>query len=382
MKEALKQGPYSNNNAKPSWFDVLVKNIITKITSFYNGKLVSFNLKTILPAGFSPLLLIVDRNFYQEFTITLPIDNKKDLKKVLSLEYPNVDGFFTYIHPSEQGQSSITVWKFSKAVPAAFIMLPESFLFTHALKLNHFIYSEINHVYFTRTSQGISSLPKNDLINSVEKFANASSTFVEYNTVISKDKYKGELFKSLISMKLQYFTCFMRPSNIPKIKQKLAVLLSTLFFVPMLYLFFTSIYLVINESMLETELKTQNKEVIKILEQQKKLDAKVLEYVEIERFIPSHPALTPVWNVLLDIFPAAKITRIQYYNNRFILRGSTEKATNILTILSEHPQVKDAKFDSPTSSYRKKERFVVSFKLTKKLATAVDDNTIQGEPNE
>jgi hypothetical protein len=67
--------------------------------------------------------------------------------------------------------------------------------------------------------------------------------------------------------------------------------------------------------------------------------------------------------LLLPLFEQASFTQIQLVNHRFILRGQTQKATDILSLLTKMPNVQDATFDLPVSKNRLQERFTISFTL-------------------
>jgi hypothetical protein len=68
-------------------------------------------------------------------------------------------------------------------------------------------------------------------------------------------------------------------------------------------------------------------------------------------------------------------TNIRYEQNRFILRGITDKATELLETISKLPQVTDAKFDFPTRHSRTGEFFVISFSLKNHQANNEGDMT-------
>jgi len=69
--------------------------------------------------------------------------------------------------------------------------------------------------------------------------------------------------------------------------------------------------------------------------------------------------------MMAEVFPTAQFTNIKINKQRFVLRGSATKATDLLENLIQHKQVSDAKFDFPVRKYRGKENFVISFKLVK-----------------
>ena len=77
---------------------------------------------------------------------------------------------------------------------------------------------------------------------------------------------------------------------------------------------------------------------------------------------------------MADIFPTAKFTNIRVTNNRYILRGSATKATDLLETLSDNKQVVNAKFDFPTRKNKGRENFVISFELKASKAYGESDN--------
>jgi hypothetical protein len=78
---------------------------------------------------------------------------------------------------------------------------------------------------------------------------------------------------------------------------------------------------------------------------------------------------------LLPLYAEGKFSNIRYQDGRFILRGSTTKATELLAKLANHEGVLDAHFDLPVMTNRSQENFTISFRWqAPKQITAQEDS--------
>ena len=107
----------------------------------------------------------------------------------------------------------------------------------------------------------------------------------------------------------------------------------------------------------------QRGEVSTALQQQVEFDKKAIHYKALLQFNATQKNSTPFWLIMAELFPSAQFTNIRINNDRFVLRGSTNKATTLLESFTQYKQVSDAKFDFPVRKSRGKENFVISFKL-------------------
>jgi len=73
---------------------------------------------------------------------------------------------------------------------------------------------------------------------------------------------------------------------------------------------------------------------------------------------------SPLWLVLINIYPDIQLSNVRIANNRFVIRGKADKATDIVAKLNAITGIDDAQFDFPVRRSRNKDVFVISFTVT------------------
>lgn len=136
----------------------VLKKILCSFVGYYDGALNCFEtssngeltLKQVSEHNIDKkfLILIVARNFYSEQARNYPVENKKELKKLLNLEFSSSSALSkTFFHSwpdckktsdKVNTQSAVNIWQFNNCVPTAYLTLPESLLFSRlVLSLIH-----------------------------------------------------------------------------------------------------------------------------------------------------------------------------------------------------------------------------------------------------
>ena len=81
---------------------------------------------------FEASIVIVSRAFYQEKLSSYPVDNRRELKKLLALNHS--DKSCSLIHEVADGHSWVNEWLFDSGLSKALFYLPESLLFAQSIE--------------------------------------------------------------------------------------------------------------------------------------------------------------------------------------------------------------------------------------------------------
>jgi len=368
------------------------KKIFCFFVSYFNGEVYRFVLTTSGELALEkqkktdkqPLILIVSRPFYSEQTRTYPVDNKSELKKLLALELSELtidEKANTYYHnwgsdsSLMNGSSKVNLWKFQNIVPSAFLQLPESLLLAITIKNTQIIQKQetqeksiqkegTQNLYITRLGDTIYSLVQTNIISSVQRFAmSVGISQVEDTKIIENNNLAEQLALGMKKLPLPLVMDFIQ---LPQVESRLSffkkIFIPSLFVIIM-YLFASSGYLSYKLHSLQGKLESQKEEVSSTLQNQINFDQKLTRYTALQKFLSTQKNYSPVWLIMADLFPVAQFTNIRIEQKRFVIRGSSVKATQVLDILSKNERVKNAKFDFPTRRNRNRDVFVISFDL-------------------
>lgn len=349
--------------------------LLAKINiGYYDGELKKLVLKsngksTLLPAtdSFKATILIVARSYYQEKLVTYPLTNSKELKKLLILESTQAN-VVNSINLIGEGQSWVNQWQFNVSLPKARVVLPESLILSASNGKTTDI--EVNddklgsQLFVAKSDRGIYSANPSKLLTSRLLFCQSSGLpFNEQFTQIKQAEYAEALIAGLIGLPLKKWQMFSHLTVTPTSLKTLTKPALTMSVIGVLYLVLTSVFIGWNQWQIENKLEQNSSELTKVLRLETKnnklRDSLSMYHTVTQNFVIS----SSIWQVLLPLFEQAKFSQVQFVNKRFILRGETNKATDVLSVLANSTNVEDAKFDLPVSKVRLKERFTISFVL-------------------
>lgn len=323
-------------------------------------------------------LLIVARNFYSEQAKHYPIENKKELKKLLDIEssLANKESKTFYhvwkkpnspIEKSSTGnaQSAVNIWQFNKIVPAAYITLPESLLLAAITNVGQvLILNTTKPSYVAKGEQLIHSVSKTSVVNTAQRFAmSVGIAELAPTQSINHHSLPSMLVLGLKKLSLPQIASFIKLPNVENRIDLIKKIAVPALAVLTLYLVTTSTYLTYKKYDLQQQFSVQRNNVTQALAQQVEFDTKTSHYNALKQFTATQKNSSPFWLMMAEVFPTAQFTNIRINNERFVLRGSAAKATELLENLSQYKQVNDARFDFPVRKVREKENFVISFKL-------------------
>lgn len=360
----------------PYWFKVL----LCKAVGYFNGELYRFVLSssnelslTLEHKNIKPLITIFSRSYYNESAKSYPVESKSELKKLLSLEYGSSENIFYHAWGNNKDQNQVNIWEFFSKYPDSLIKIPESLVLAQTLEENEVLLNEpLNNndsfLFVARSHSLIHSLLKTPIINSVSRFCMAAGLpMLEDELILAKNEQPQRLAKGLIKLKPSILFSFIRnmdsKNNLSLLKQITIPIVAA----STVYLLSTSAFLLYKQGALEDQLNEKSEQVSSALQQQQAFDNNLARYQALKQFVSSQSVRSGVWLLMADVFSKASITNVRIVANRYVIRGTIGKATDLLEQISNHPNVKSAKFDFPTRKGRALEVFVISFELSEQL---------------
>jgi hypothetical protein len=339
--------------------------------------------------GFSPSIIIVARKHYQEKVSSYPVENKRELTKLLTLQYNEQENVYYHINPTAEGKSTVNSWHFEHQVPSAYIIIPETVLLTADSENNQIvILSREKRLFAVRSNGLVQSSQQTAVINASQRFA--ESTGLPFNhakiikdKIIKPDDFVSQLLIGTQQLAFRRLIACFRPLKIKQPSLLAKKIMIPFFSLTTIYIVLSSSYLLYQDNTLQSQLAAQKSQVSESLNQQQLFDNNIEYYLALTDFLKEKQSRSPIWLVLMDIFPQAQFTNIQLQKNRYILRGKTAKATDLLETISNNVNVVEAKFDSPSRSTKDHDLFVISFLLTPDLSFPdTNTNKKQSQANE
>jgi len=351
----------------------LNRKLLLNITGYFNNEVheidpqkagdAAFSLKN-KSDKFSPVIMIVARQYYQEINRSYPLDNKSEVRKLINLEF-ECQRFLSKIIKSENGKTSVNIWMINAEVPHALFLIPESYLYSSLIAIDTVFQINSSPKQFITTRNGVlHSQIANGLISTTSDFTTsigAPSTLKEVNI---KNSGVAELFiNAFNTISLDSILTFFVAPKIEITKNALSTAIIPAFCVGMFYLLASSVFVYAKKAYLEEGIQTQRSDVNKVLDVNDSVEQKLAQYRAITKFLASKPNTETLWFVMPDVFDNATITQFEFSQGRFVLYGEAERATTLLSTLNANKYVNEAHFDNPVRTNRGKEIFVVSFTI-------------------
>lgn len=359
--------------------DRIKRLLLAKITiGYYDGELKKLTIQansqsSLIPAveNFKPQVLIVARGYYQEQLVSYPLTNKKELAKLLSLDSANTNMMYS-VNFIEDNQSWVNKWQFNDSLPNARVLIPESLVLScsNNKEADIEVYDELkkNRLFVANSPRGLYSAKSSRLLVSRELFCQSSGLpFNETFKQIKAGDLVNALTFGLMRLTVKNWHTFIdlaiAPTDIDFLKRPALACIM----VSVIYLALTSAYVGFSKFQIESKLDQESVELKQALTLETN-NLRLQDSLVMYQGVTQHFATTSgVWQLMLPLFEQANFTQIQLSNKRFVLRGETVKATDVLSDLANMPRVSDAKFDLPVSKNRSKERFTISFVLQNNL---------------
>ncbi|WDE13269.1 hypothetical protein [Thalassomonas haliotis] len=353
---------------------ITLKKALSILGYYFDGRLKRFyldehqqlRLKKVEGNEKSIPLLILSRQYYSELAKTYPIDNKSELKKLLKLEFIDEPSTHYHVWHQKDGYSQVNIWRFVNNIPAALITLPESLLI--ALGNDDAQVAQVktdSTLFVGRHNALVHSALSNTVITSCQRFV-MSTGVLDSRPIrnISADTFAQQLASGFNKAIFPALSAFIRAPERAlnlQIVKKILIPFSLVF---SCYLIASSTYLVGINYLLQQGGKDQTKEINQVLAAQQEVDLSLQRFLQLKAFWAEQQNSSQLWLVLPELFPYAQFSNIRIVDGRYVLRGSAQKATDLLARLSSLEQVVDAKFDYPTRKSKGRELFVIGFSFS------------------
>jgi len=311
-------------------------------------------------------LLVVAKQFYLETQKHYPTDDLATLKKILNIEARKSGGFYDIADISEAG-SRVNWWFFDESVPKALVTVPETYLLAQNLMPSDVILltDENQQIYVKKVNKLIYSAFKSKLLSDHMRFSASIGTVDSANCIeLDADQTVQRVFFSLIANKAKCVQKFSRLPSRAYMQRRLVPLSIIALTCISLYFVLTSVYLNVQNNALEQALADKRPVIDKILAEQNRYDELLAFNDNVTAVTEQVERTSYFWAIIAEYFDDVTFTNVRKVNERYIIRGSTGKATDLLERISQHTFVHDAKFDFPTRSGKEAEIFVISFKIT------------------
>ena len=387
-------------------FPKALKKALCRFAGYYNRQTYQFSIDSdqqlelrAADDKFSANVLIVSREYYTEEVREYPIENKTELKKLLKLELEGENHTFFHVWGTKNDKSQVNIWRFSKNLPSARVLLPESLILAMSSPVNKvtILSNQIgdDKLYVTRSVRGIQSVVRSAVINSSHSFTLSigisPSTPINIpvgdvydsqcknlsNTIEQNEKNEGtqalayRFGLGVKKLSLPLIGSFIKLPELDNGLHLFKKVVTPFLFVMALYMICASAYLSYRSNNLEQHLSEQSDDVSSALDQQVVYDQSKIRYLALKELLETKRLRSGLFTVLIELFPYAHFTNIRVVNDRYVLRGSAEKATDLLELLSKNTLVVDAKFDFPTRKSHNRDTFVISFKLNEQVNSNV-----------
>lgn len=310
----------------------------------------------------SPQVIIVARHLYQETLKKLPVENLKQARSILKLEItPSNFGRFRVFEIENEiyGQT----WLFDESVPEGALVIPESFIFENNEDTGFIVKSE-RELFLAFNNSLVYSVFKTNLITDFAHFTASAGIASPSNIkIIEKQEFASSIIQSITWKKiaqLKDFISFRKNQDITLSHFKF-FLPATIFFLG--YLVLSSAFVFYKKVSVDLEIETLNEGVESVLTVQQKVDEYGTKVEAFNTFLNGKSNSADFWAVIESVLDKATFTSLAKTQGRFVVRGRTDKATDLLEAISKLKVVQDAKFDTPTRNDRGREQFAISFMM-------------------
>lgn len=337
------------------------------------------------PANHNTRIVIVGKQYYTEVKKHYPIQNKRELKQILDLEYPSdsaAASFFT-IGEFKDGGRSVVVWQVTGDLHeltgiASGLLIPEGALINSALEDKSLMTLRFDNIqqeqWFYRDHNGKPfSGAKRGLIQSADRFlASVGIAETVESQVLSWSDYiqflQRHLPKFVVQSGVDFF--YSHSSVIPDFSAliKPFSLIATVLVGS--YFAISSTYLVFRNSWAEEEAARLTQEARNVFHIRDQAKDKFKQLDELSMLSDGVSASSLIWKDVGALMKeGVEFQSISFLpDGRYILRGNADSATNVLSVFSGNTTYIGAKFYSATQRRKERDYFSISTQLASQVA--------------
>lgn len=319
-----------------------------------------------------PLIVVLGRSHYKEWSKEYKAPTTAALKKIVKLELAAKaeDHIKFEIHKPVEGISRVTFWQ---PEPEVMVKLPSS---VRWLVPESYLMAQPDTIVAAQTPAstlyvaqqiGVSSSSNILGCRNVEHFQWMSGvSHSAHQQMLDLNQYSQVLIQALGTKVAQWFSqfSFQKPRDYSDVKRQIKPALVIAIGITAVYMAGSSVYLHwYHQNLLETY-QGKKEQINQVLSTQQTVQQQLLTLKQGEQTLNGLELTAPTWQVVLALLELdVRITQINYDKSLVILRGNAASATELLTLLTQHPLVQDAKFINAVSRQRNRDRFSISFQL-------------------
>lgn len=322
------------------------------------------------PKVSSKAIWIVGRKHYREWVKHYPMNEKKLVKRALSLDSADSDAHS--IVKSSSGGFDVIFWSFAfEKLPKGNCFIPESLLVGKQLSSNQAVSLSTpgGEVFVAKQNELIRSAKKTALMATVEQF----STSVGLSVTASSEKLNiaDVIHSGLLSVLPNIPEMFVSDSSQRQPLWRLAIPLAV---VAGMYLIGSSAYLSWRLDSVKAAYAERSDELSQALSRQDKVQQLQRKVDVYEQISDTTSSSFYIWKILKPLFqqPDVSFRRITFDDGAFEVFGSAERATDVLRTLTEIEGV-SAAFNRPVTKRRAEEIFSIELKYSPRATESVDE---------
>jgi hypothetical protein len=352
-----------------------IRSWLMRQVGYYSKTLFKFSEGKLVPE-FNSLakVIIVAKCHYSESWQTFTSVNKKELDQILKLKkesFLNTTTTFQSFKNKAIDGYDVKITTIDESVVSTLgkdkIYLPDSELFSPNVN-NQLLQLETpaGKVFCALIGNKIKTSYAKGIIYNVETYKLSVGLSDDVKSIaINSGNFPQFLISQLLKLKL---TKLSQAASFDLKSWFSTTQLHLLYWAPLLTAF--SFYLVINSYLyfktnsLEQSLIDGGEQITEIIAQKSRLDNNlaVLSVLSnefgLQSFVHHH------WQIIDQLLAAEmQITRINYKDNQIIIRGLADKASDVLTTITDNEKVNSAAFEGPVRKSRGKDSFILTLQI-------------------
>lgn len=328
----------------------------------------SANWSLVTKEGWRPLS-IIPRCFYSEFHQTYPIVDLKDLRSVLSQQYPKQ--VLHLISAAEHGQRNVTTFQFKEEIYAQLtppvFLIPESLVLANGVSADFFsAVVEGNPSWFlARGPKGVVSQQPNRMVHTSEVFAlaNGLPATLPTHQVSGKD-IAPLLVRGILQTSVAQLTGLFHGIDLLRIFPNWRWLAGISAAIIAGHMALSSAVLHWQIDDRKAQLTALGSDVERLLKLQEDLQVQNSSLQLLNEQSIQGQSAVPFWS-LHKLLAEQKIhvEALSQQQNRIELRASAVRATDVLALIQQQPWCKQASFSAPTRKVDANEQFQLRIEL-------------------
>lgn len=344
----------------------IIHSLLSRLVGYYDGTLKAFSETEsgyqLVQGKSSFPVVILSRDFYSEKQKFYPVESEKELQKIINFERTDNELYLPIHDPDKQGYN-VHFWTLADSLDlSAHYVIPETLLLAGSLEeqnVYHVSTGSTNY-FIAKHKTGFFSAKRNQLLATAALFATAVGVAAGKEVEIEQQNFISALINGFKTASVRWFSYLKNPRQQSVLDIKPYVLTTAIGTV--LYLCVSSLYLIQQEKITNEQLAEIGDRVNVVMDKNAHLESLANELGQQSELVTEHHLTSYLWQVLTPIYQTDnRLTQIRLLNGRYVIRGEGPKATEVLTLLIEHPYVVEAKFDTSVIKRSKKERFIISF---------------------